>query len=553
MDPSLEWRGRVTVRVVRAEGLPKPDALVVVSNGGAHLARVPVPPDGPESLKRATAVAVGRDPTWEEELVFPAALIRGQDSSDRCLVLHVKHLAVGGRWTGNNEGEWLGKVTVALADVVVCGGGGLCGAFPILRKGARVASAVLHVEVVAAECSEHDFAAGAFAAPCPRALGPGVRSRVKEWQACYRCQVSQLNGDGAREEDLVPTRERRSCRGGPAHLYLGPSPDPWVLIHYPPGGATCRWLHADEILGARVCGDGGGVEISVLTRPSAASSEHGDSCHELFHLSNFLDAAHVPLPHTAHATAVQACLSHLEMLSRLQAPLNKAVLQQQRGRQGQRVLVLVNPVSGHKAGQKIWTAVQPLLTQADIDYEVKMTQYAGHAQNILAGGGLEQWSAVLVIGGDGTVVETVNALMLLQGHGGATWCEQTTRRPRHSPALALTCPRYLPSLPALATIAAGSECAFAKMVTYVHVLSAAWVLIKGHKESAVDVLRVTQGADVRHAVCGVGWGMGGKLAEESEELRHTFGPARYLVRLDQTPTPKPSTRLNAANARTSEL
>jgi diacylglycerol kinase family enzyme len=166
---------------------------------------------------------------------------------------------------------------------------------------------------------------------------------------------------------------------------------------------------------------------------------------------------------------------------------------------------------------------------------------------------LEQWSAVLVIGGDGTVVETVNALMLLQGHGGATWCEQTTRRPRHSPALALTCPRYLPSLPALATIAAGSECAFAKMVTYVHVLSAAWVLIKGHKESAVDVLRVTQGADVRHAVCGVGWGMGGKLAEESEELRHTFGPARYLVRLDQTPTPKPSTRLNAANARTSEL
>jgi hypothetical protein len=136
-------------------------------------------------------------------------------------------------------------------------------------------------------------------------------------------------------------------------------------------------------------------------------------------------------------------------------------------------------------------------------------------------------------------VETVNTLMLLEGHGGATWCEQTTRRPPHSPALA--------------TIAAGSECAFAKMVTYVHVLSAAWVLIKGHKESAVDVLRVTQGADVRHAVCGVGWGIGGKLAEESEELRHTFGPARYLVRLDQTPTPKPSTRLSAANARTSEL
>jgi hypothetical protein len=32
-----------------------------------------------------------------------------------------------------------------------------------------------------------------------------------------------------------------------------------------------------------------------------------------------------------------------------------------------------------------------------------------------------------------------------------------------------------------------------------------------------------------HSVCGIGWGLGGKLAEESEALRDTFGPARYLV------------------------
>ncbi len=32
-----------------------------------------------------------------------------------------------------------------------------------------------------------------------------------------------------------------------------------------------------------------------------------------------------------------------------------------------------------------------------------------------------------------------------------------------------------------------------------------------------------------HSVCGIGWGLGGKLAEESEALRDTFGPARYLI------------------------
>ena len=507
--PLVEWRGRVTVRVVRAEGLPKPDALVVVSNGGAHLARVPAPPDGPESLKQATSVAAGRDPWWEEELVFPAVLNRGsRESSDRCLVLHVKHLALGARWTGHNEGEWLGKVALRLGDVVACGRTGLCGAFPVLRKGAQVPSAVLHIAVLAAACSAADFAQGAFAAPSPRALGPGVRSEVQAW-ACYRCAVSQQSGEGGRTVDpSAPARGRVSCRDGLAHLYLGPAA---VLIHCPRGsGSGLRRLDADEILGATACGSGGGVEVSVLTRPSAASPEHGDSCHELFHLSSFLDAAHVPLP----PDAVEACLSHLQMLSRLHAPLNRAV-QQQRGMHAQRLLVLVNPVSGHKAGQKIWTAVQPLLTQADIEHELVMTRYAGHAHDLLVSGGLQQWSAVLVIGGDGTVVETVNALMLHEGRGAAA-AGDAAPGPPHSPALA--------------TIAAGSECGFAKMTTYVDALSAAWVLIKGHKDAAVDVLRVTQGGEVRHAVCGVGWGIGGKLAEESEELRQAFGPARYLVR-----------------------
>ena len=42
------------------------------------------------------------------------------------------------------------------------------------------------------------------------------------------------------------------------------------------------------------------------------------------------------------------------------------------------------------------------------------------------------------------------------------------------------------------TVPAGSECAFAKMTTFLDPLSACWVLLKGHRVSAIDVMRITQ-------------------------------------------------------------
>ena len=42
------------------------------------------------------------------------------------------------------------------------------------------------------------------------------------------------------------------------------------------------------------------------------------------------------------------------------------------------------------------------------------------------------------------------------------------------------------------TVPAGSECAFAKMTTFLDPHSACWVLLKGHRVSAIDVMRITQ-------------------------------------------------------------
>jgi hypothetical protein len=111
-----------------------------VSNGGTHRAQLPSPPDGPESFKRATISVAGRDPTWEEEFVFPALLepegaaARGKESRVREFVMHVKHLAVGKRWTGNNEGEWLGKAVLSLSEIIASGPDGFLGVMTYVHR-----------------------------------------------------------------------------------------------------------------------------------------------------------------------------------------------------------------------------------------------------------------------------------------------------------------------------------------------------------------------------------------------------------------------------------
>eukprot|EP00960_Hanusia_phi_P009451 273844-Hanusia_phi.AAC.1 len=177
--------------------------------------------------------------------------------------------------------------------------------------------------------------------------------------------------------------------------------------------------------------------------------------------------------------------------------------------------IIVNPISGHRKGRELFSRVEHLFRKADVALEITFTSYAGHARSIILGGEHDgrqiprlsprSYSGLLVIGGDGTVCEVVNAILERED-----WEE------------------VVESL-AVGTIPAGSECAFAKMISFIDPLSAAWVLLKGHRVGPVDLLRVRQGARTLHCLCGIGWGIAGKLAEESEALREVYGPARYLV------------------------
>ena len=78
-------------------------------------------------------------------------------------------------------------------------------------------------------------------------------------------------------------------------------------------------------------------------------------------------------------------------------------------------------------------------------------------------------------------------------------------------------------------VPAGSEGTLAKIATHFNPFAAAYVILKSHEVRPLDVLKVAQGAEICFALCGVGWGIPGKVAEESEQLRSTYGRSRYAV------------------------
>ncbi|HBO27616.1 MULTISPECIES: diacylglycerol/lipid kinase family protein [Culturomica] len=77
-----------------------------------------------------------------------------------------------------------------------------------------------------------------------------------------------------------------------------------------------------------------------------------------------------------------------------------------------RLLFVVNPVSGYGAGKKLPKKIKELAEYRDIDYDIKFTEYAGHAREIVADVRKSgQYTHVVAVGGDGTVNEVGTSLM----------------------------------------------------------------------------------------------------------------------------------------------
>lgn len=76
------------------------------------------------------------------------------------------------------------------------------------------------------------------------------------------------------------------------------------------------------------------------------------------------------------------------------------------------LLVLINPRSGSgRAGHDFQHLVKPMLDEAAIAYEVRVTNHAGHATEIMKELNLDDWYGVVIVSGDGLTYEVYQGLM----------------------------------------------------------------------------------------------------------------------------------------------
>ncbi|XP_062846961.1 sphingosine kinase 2-like [Trichomycterus rosablanca] len=79
---------------------------------------------------------------------------------------------------------------------------------------------------------------------------------------------------------------------------------------------------------------------------------------------------------------------------------------------GQRVMVLVNPLSGRGQAMARYTGpVLSMLTEASLPHTLITTEHQNHARELVRNADLSQWSTIVILSGDGLLFEVINGLM----------------------------------------------------------------------------------------------------------------------------------------------
>ncbi|MBU0928654.1 MAG: diacylglycerol kinase family lipid kinase [Spirochaetes bacterium] len=82
------------------------------------------------------------------------------------------------------------------------------------------------------------------------------------------------------------------------------------------------------------------------------------------------------------------------------------------------MLLILNPVAGQgKAGER-QGEIRRLMSAKGLAFDLRLTERVGHAAEIAASAGGEGYGVVIAAGGDGTVNEVVNGLMIARAAGG---------------------------------------------------------------------------------------------------------------------------------------
>lgn len=174
-----------------------------------------------------------------------------------------------------------------------------------------------------------------------------------------------------------------------------------------------------------------------------------------------------------------------------------------------RIKIVVNPHSGKRRARKIWFEdVKKFFDLGNFEYVVEETTHSGHGiemgRSYSPDDGFE---ALVFIGGDGTLCEFMNGLLSRPEH---EWREIVVSTP-------------------ISLISAGTQNAFGTGVGIPTVEAAVYCIIK-RKIRPLDVITTTADREpekVHYSYCGVGWGVAGDIAAESEKYRW-LGTSRYM-------------------------
>ncbi|KAM4703990.1 sphingosine kinase 2 [Rhinophrynus dorsalis] len=179
-----------------------------------------------------------------------------------------------------------------------------------------------------------------------------------------------------------------------------------------------------------------------------------------------------------------------------------------------RLMLLLNPCGGRgNALQQCHAHILPMITEADISYNLIQTERQNHARELVQAISLEEWDGIVVISGDGLLYEVINGLM---------------ERPDWEDAIKMP----------LGILPCGSGNALAGAINYnagfeqamgSELLLNCILLLCHGTVTPMDLVSVTTCSGTRSfSFLSVAWGFISDVDIESEKYRH-MGSARFTV------------------------
>ncbi len=168
-------------------------------------------------------------------------------------------------------------------------------------------------------------------------------------------------------------------------------------------------------------------------------------------------------------------------------------------------LIIYNPIAGKGRAAERLPATKALLSGSGLDYEIRVTTGVWHAARLALEAGREGFYAAVAAGGDGTVNEVLNGLMLSGARGD--------------------------KIPAMGVLAAGRGNDFCYGVDIPEQLEACIEALVRDEQRPLDVGFIQGGdyPDGRYFGNGIGAGFDTIVGLEASRMKHVQGSMAYVL------------------------